>query len=131
MKSLVGFILSVLFTFSGIAVQAQSDALSDVVSALKAGNAKALASHFDTNVEITLPNEEGFFSKAQSEQMVKEFFMKNKPNSFQLMHEGESGGNAVFGIGTLRTSGGNFRTYVYLKTANGKATVQKLKFTHE
>lgn len=131
MKSLVSVLILAFFTSLTSVGWAQSKALQPVVSALEAGNAKALASSFDTNVEITLPTEEGFYSKAQSEQMVKEFFMKNKPQGFTLMHEGESGGNAVFGIGTLTTSGGSFRTYVYLKQSGGQSIIQKLKFTHE
>lgn len=131
MKSLVSILFLVCFTILHTPGWAQSKVLQPVVSALEAGNAKALASSFDTNLEITLPAEEGFFSKAQSEQMVKEFFMKNKPQGFTLMHEGESGGNALFGIGTLKTAGGNFRTYVYLKQTGGQTIIQKLKFTHE
>lgn len=131
MKSLVSIVMLTLFSFTGAFIQAQSTSLQPVVAALQAGNAKALATAFDTNIEITLPEEEGFFSKAQSEQMVKEFFMKNKPSAFSLIHEGESGGSALFGIGTLTTSGGNYRTYIYMKEINGKGTIQKLKFSHE
>ncbi len=122
-------IISSLFVSS---VQAQSSALQPVTQALQAGNAKIVAGYFDVNVEITLPTEEGVYSKAQAEQMVKDFFLKTKPSAFRLMHEGDSGGNAIFGIGELDTEQGDFRTYIYMKRLGSSGfVIQKLKFTND
>ncbi len=113
-------------------IQAQSSALQPVTQALQAGNAKIVASYFDVNVEITLPTEEGVYSKAQAEQMVKDFFLKTRPSGFRLMHEGDSGGNAIFGIGELETAQGDFRTYIYMKRLSSSGfVIQKLKFTND
>ena len=112
-------------------VLAQTSPLDKISTAIQAGNARAVADYFDANVEMTLPSDEGFYSKAQSEQILKDFFTKNKPSGFKIMHQGDSGGNSMYAIGTLSTSGGSFRTYIFLKQVSGKYLIQQLKFTND
>lgn len=124
--------LSIIFAlFLTVSVQAQSEPLKKVETALQAGNARAMADLLDANIELTLPGQDGFFSKAQSEQLLKDFFMNYKPQSFRFMHDGDSGGSSIFGIGTLKTDKGDFRVYVYLKKSGSQYIVQKVKFTND
>ena len=127
------FVMLTLFAalFLTFSVQAQSEPLKKVESALQAGNARAMADLLDANVELTLPGQDGFFSKAQSEQLLKDFFMNYKAQSFRFMHDGDSGGNSIFGIGTLKTDKGDYRVYVYLKKSGNQYIVQKVKFTND
>lgn len=131
MKSFITLMILLSASWMSTPLMGQNNALQPVVKALQAGSASALARHFDSNVEVTLLDQEDIYSKAQSEQIVKDFFMKHNITGFSLMHEGSSGDSAVFGIGILETNKGKFRTYIYLKESSGKYVIQKLKFTHD
>lgn len=111
--------------------QAQQAELGQIAAAIKAGNAKALAAYFDTNLEITILTQEGSYSSAQAEAVVKNFFTKNVPSDFQIIHKGDSGGNSKYAIGKLQTANGTFRTYIYVKQKGTEQLIQQLRFERE
>lgn len=109
-----------------------SDVLDDIALAIRSGNTRELVKYFDANVEITLLDEEGTYSKAQAEQVVKDFFDNNKPQSFVLVHRGSSTDGALYAIGSLKTtSNQEFRTYYYVKKRGDKSLIQELRFEEE
>lgn len=99
-----------------------------IVNAIKTGNASALAANFNSNVEITISGNGNSYSKAQAEQVVKNFFAQHQPKSFSVAHEGTSPEGSKYFIGTLTTSAGTFRVYVYAKAGGGTLSVQELRF---
>lgn len=108
----VHLIFSILFFTFSVAL---ADITDDIASAIKSGNAKQLASFFNTNVELNLPGNEGVYSKAQSEMILKDFFNKHNPKNFNLMHQGASKDGAKYAIGKLETASGTYRIYLFLK----------------
>ena len=112
------FALSSFTTFTG---------LSDVISAIKAGNAASVSKYFDNTVEITINGKSTNYSKAQGEVVLRDFFANNVVKSFTVLHQGQSGGSE-FCIGTLVTTNGNFRTTLNLKQKGDKQTLQEIKF---
>ena len=121
----------VLLLLPVLVMATTSGDLDQIAQAIRTGNAKELAAYFDTTVEIKINDKEGAYSKAQAEQVVKDFFVKNPPKGFSFMHDGESGGNAYYAIGSLTTSGGKYRTYVYLKKKGTAYFIQELSFENE
>jgi hypothetical protein len=105
--------------------------LDQIALAIKSGNAKVLAQYFDNSVEITTLDKEGAYSRSQAELVVKDFFSKNTPKSFNIIHQGSSGGNSKYGIGTLVTTSGSYRTYVYIKKVGTANLIQELRFERE
>ena len=136
-KSLLLAFFMGLFTLATLAVanpvmKQADDPLDKIALAIQAGNAKALAAYFDNTVEITIQNDEGVvYSKAQAEQVMKDFFMKNSPTSFKIMHKGSSVGNSMYGIGTMQTSKGGYRVNVFYKKNGADYVIYKLKFTND
>ncbi len=110
---------------------AQGAELGQIASAIKSGNAKALAGHFDSSLEVTILEQEGSYSSSQAEAVVKNFFSKNAPSDFQIIHKGDSGGNSRYAIGKLQTSNGTFRTYIYVKQKGQQMLIQQLRFERE
>ncbi len=102
--------------------------IDEVIGALRSGNANQLASHFDDNVEITLPDKSDNYSKAQAQLIVRDFFVNNGVKGFEVKHKGDSPGGSHFCIGTLQTNAGNFRTNVFMKMRNGKEVVKEIRF---
>ena len=104
------------------------DPLVTVSHLLRTGNAPELAKMFDETVEITVLNEEDTYSKAQAEEVIKDFFVKHRPMDFKLMHKGESEGGSKYGIARFVTSNGTFRTAFYIRKKGSVYVIQKLEF---
>ena len=124
------FLISLLsFAFSYFT--AFSETTQDVNNALKSGNYKAIAAYFQESVELNLPGNEGLYSKAQAELILKDFFQKSTPKNFTAKHEGESKDGAKFNIGTLETIGGTYRTYFFLKKSGDNLMIKELRIEKE
>ncbi len=99
-----------------------------VASALRSGNASALAAYFNSTIDLTLPGSEGTYSRSQAELIVKGFFNMNKPSDFTIQHKGSSGEGSQFCIGLLNTDNGDFRTYFLIKTITQQSVITQLQF---
>lgn len=99
----------------------------DIVAALKTGNVEKMAKYFDGMIDVNLPGKSNSFSKGQAELVIKDFFSLNKVKNFELQHSG-SNTSSNFIIGTLVTSGGNYRTTVYMRTKGDKNLIQGIEF---
>lgn len=119
------------FTLTAITVLLSSFTLflsiDEVVSAIKSGDAAAVAKHFDNTVEITMPDKSNNYSKSQAEMVLKDFFSTNGVKDFQVIHKGENAGSQ-YCIGTLVTKNGSFRTTVFMKQKNDKQLLQEIRF---
>jgi hypothetical protein len=128
---LSGLLLLLAFLALPGQASAQQAELGQVAQAIKTGNARALAGWFDNTVEVTILRQEGSYSKAQAEGVVKDFFAKHRPTAFEIIHKGDSGGNAKYAIGKLSTSAGTFRTYLYVKQRGDGLLIQQLRFEED
>ncbi|MFT3675944.1 MAG: DUF4783 domain-containing protein [Chitinophagaceae bacterium] len=125
MKALITSFL--LVAFVGFSSFTDQNAIDNVISALRAGNATELSKYFDDNVELTLPVKSDSYSKAQAQVIVKDFFATNGVKGFDLKHKGDSPGGH-YCIGTLQTKSGSFRAHVFLKTRGNKEVVKEIRF---
>jgi hypothetical protein len=129
MKTLLS---SLAFTLLFIINAAAFDLFDDVSNALRSGDAKSISRFFGNTVDLTIVNQEEVYSKIQAEQILKDFFSKNAPRSFTVIHKGESKEGAYYAIGTFVTAQGvTYRTYFYLKQQGGTTVIQELRFMKE
>lgn len=98
-----------------------------IAKAIKNGNAVTIASFFNNTVDLTLPKNEGVFSKAQAEIILKNFFTANKPTDFKAVHDGESKNNTLYSIGNLITTNGIFRTYILYQENGSNIVILELR----
>ncbi len=110
---------------------AMGDITPAVASAIRSGNAQALAAYFAPSIDLTVPESEGTYSKAQAELIVKGFFNANHPSAFVIQHQGSSGEGSQFCIGSMTSTSGNFRVYFLIKTTGGTALITQLQFEAE
>jgi hypothetical protein len=96
-----------------------------IISGLKAGDARLVASFFYENIELVVLDRELVCSQAQGEQILKDFFARNRPVDFKITHQGGEGSS--YGIGKMQTGNGNFRVYFLLKSNGGKAQIVQLR----
>jgi len=121
-------ILPVLLSFFLLASFKPAISIDEVVNAIKAGNATAVAGYFDNTVEITLPDKGNSYSKSQAEIVLKDFFANNPVKGFTVIHKGQNAGYQ-YCIGTLITKNGSFRTTIQMKQKKDNTqVVQELRF---
>jgi hypothetical protein len=98
---------------------------AQIISGLKAGDAKIVASYFNENIELVVLERELVCSQAQGEQILKDFFTRNKPSDFKITHQG--GEDSSYAIGKMQTGNGNFRVYFLLKSKGSKSQIVQLR----
>ncbi len=100
---------------------------TEVINAIKSGNATEVAKYFDNTVELTLPGKSSSFSKSQAQLVLHDFFNQNPVKNFQVLHQSEKTGSE-YCIGNLTTTNGDFRTTIYMKQVGTKQLIQELRF---
>lgn len=126
MKNLI---VVVFILFSGIV---HADVFDEISAALKTGDSKSLSKFFSNTVDLTIVNQEEVYSKVQAEQILRDFFNKNTPKSFSIIHQGLSKEGARYAIGSLVTSQGiTYRTYFFVKQQGNTFFIQELRFMRE
>lgn len=104
-----------------------NQSFSDIINAVKAGNAAQVAQYFDNTIEITLPAKSHTLNKKQAEVALNDFFSQNPVKDFKVIHQSEKSGSE-YCIGNLITSNGVFRTTIFTKQKEGKELIQELRF---
>ena len=111
---------------------AEYDIYEDIGSAIRAGDSKQLASYFGNSIDLTIMNRGDTYSKTQAELIVRDFFAKNPPKSFTIIHKGTSKEETLYAIGNLTTTkGAVFRTSFFARQSGGKYLIQELRFETE
>lgn len=114
------------------ALAQDAETTQKITMALTSGDATALASHFNTTVALTLPVNDGSYSKKQAEQLVKMFFEKNPVSNFAAEHNGTSNDGSCYIIGEMHSTGQKtFRVYVLTKKRDGIDLIQQLQIEEE
>lgn len=107
MKPLLALLLLLLYFPTNSAIQA--DIIDDLAVNFKSGNSKEIAKNFAASVELIIIDQEDVYSKAQSEQILKDFFLKNQPNKTTIIHRLSNNPNYRLAILSLFTKTGKYR----------------------
>ena len=125
MKALI-LIFSLVAPFSSPSQLTEN--ISIITKAISDGDAATLGNYFDASVELTILDKQDVLDKTQATESVKNFFSKNKPRSYNMVHQGTSKGNAShYTIGDMQTASGNYRVYLYYKSAGDKVLIQEMR----
>jgi hypothetical protein len=131
------FLLSLFFLVFALlfaapqAVQAQGDVLASAKTALKVGGSKELTRHFNQMVELAFDGNKSRYSQTQAEFVLKDFFAKNPPASFEIIHEGSSKDGLKYAIGKYSYKGGSYRVYMLIKQFKSVYLIDTIDFTKE
>jgi len=115
---------------AGISSQAQ-EATDVINNALKSGDAAKLSEHFNSTLDISLPDTDQTLSKSHATQVMKSFFKDNPAKSYLVNHTGSSREATKYIIGTYKSGSKTFKTYVLLKENEGKYLIVQLQFEEE
>lgn len=124
--------MMVILTSLSFTLFAAVDIFDNISASIRTGDARQLSRYFSTNIDLTILNQEEVYSKAQAEQVLKDFFNKNAPKSFSIIHQGLSKEGSKYAIGNfVTTQGTTYRTYMYIKQGGGMEYIQELRFEKE
>ncbi len=120
-------LFAIAFTFSLISL-GQDDVTAKVKGHLSTGNASGLSAYFTGNIDLLVEDNEDVYSKTQAEMILKNFFAKNQPSSFTIIHKGSSTMNVAYRIGTLKTKNGKeFRVTFNMKSVGGRYQIHQMQ----
>lgn len=125
MKRFLSLLLVSGLLFFTFAVNAQN--IDGVISGIKTGNATAISNNSGSNILLTILDKSNTYSKAQAQQILRDFFAKNTVKDFELKHKGDSP-NGRYAIGTLTTANGNYRVNIFMKNEDSKEVIKELRF---
>lgn len=129
MKLFVNLLVFALISMSFTQTESKSDIVDELAELIRDANVKELSAFLDNTVELTLQERESTYSKAQTEIILKNFFLKNQPKTFKLMHRGASEKGGRYMIGLLTTEAGiSYRTSVVLQDKPEGLRIQQLRF---
>ena len=124
-----GFLLIIgLFLISISAKVPPPDDFDVIALSIRTGDAHGIALHFDKNVDIKTDDKAVSYSKNQAELVLREFFVRIMPRTFNIIHRGSSAKGARYIIGTLESAQGNYRCFVYIRDMNGRQLIQEMSF---
>jgi hypothetical protein len=115
-------IVLLCFALFAIGTNGYAQVPSSIISALQEGDAGLLSASLNDNVELVIGNQNDVYSKQQASAIIADFFRKYRVNGFDLLHKGNKDA-ASFGVGTLKTSSGNYRVYFLIR----KNEIQQLR----
>ncbi len=122
----------ILFILMFAPISQSTTDFNAIAKALSAGDAGTLAEYFDENVELIVLDEEGIYSKAQAEQVVKKFFVDYPPKSFKLVHKGTNNDKLHYCIGNMKIGEITYRVSFYMKqTDDEHLLIQELGIEEE
>lgn len=101
-KILIISIISCFFSFTPAEVR-QKDVFDTLSGYFKDSNSKEIAGYFASVIEMEILSEEGEYSKAQAELILRDFFPKHSPVSVKVVHRLSSSSNYKFGVLSLQS----------------------------
>jgi hypothetical protein len=125
---LLFLVLSLLYTEN---IFGQEIVLDNSRIAIKTGSSRELARHFLNTVEVKLDGDSRTYSKTQAEFVLKDFFRKNPPSSFEYVHKGSSREGLMYAIGKYDGQTGSFRVYILIKEADTGFWIDTIDFSRE
>ena len=124
----IALLLVTLISFSFLV---KADPFDDMMQSMKSSQTIGLTKFFSSSVELTLLENEGIYSKQQSEQMIKNFFVQHPPKNVNLQHKGSSAQGAKYAIITYEASNGKFRVYIFMKDNGQGLQVNEVRIERE
>ena len=120
--------LSFLVLYSG-RLSAQTPKIDDIILAIQNGNADELSIFFNSNIDLTLVDDDNGYSKVQATMVMKDFFIHYSPLKVILQHSGTQKDGSTYAILNYRTlNKENFRVVFYLKPYSGVLLINELRF---
>lgn len=102
----------------------------NIITSFNSGDASGLSKYFNETIELTFLEKEDIYSKTQAEIILRDFFIKNPPRQFVILHEGGKE-SSKYAIGKYTSKSKTYRITFLLKTINSKVFIHQLRIENE
>jgi hypothetical protein len=109
----------------------QSEFLDQIAAALKTGSAKELIKKSFDPIEIGLSDKKQSYGASHAEIILKNFFVKYPPTSFEYVHKGASQDGLFYVIGRYTHKSGVFQVYILIKSTGNETKIDTIDFSNE
>lgn len=114
-----------------VASYAQSEAFGAVRGAIRNGSAQELSAYLGPIVEIGYDGDKKSYKASEANAVLKAFFAKNPPSTFDFIHQGSSNEGTKYAIGKYTSKTGSYRVFVKMKAGSGAPVIDAIDFTQE
>jgi len=128
MKHRVFVLIQFALFFSFGCVYGQDEVISNVRAALKAGSSKEIVKYLNKSTDLDFDGDNSSYGKTQAEIVLKEFFKKNPPTDFKIIHQGASKAGSPYIIGQYSFKSGSYRVLIRLKEEGTNYRVHAMSF---
>jgi hypothetical protein len=118
MSLLFAFLLSLASTFSVLnehSNRPDTPKIDEISFSFKEGSSSGLARLFDKGIELNINGNQGAYSKAQAELVLRNFFKKNPPENFRIIHQAGNGNQVLYLIGNYLSEDFLYRVLIKSK----------------
>ena len=106
--------------------QSTTDVFTPIGKYIEAGDAEKLAAWFADNLELDITGSVNSCTRSQAKLIMKNFFNNNAPKKFTIIHK--SGRPPMsYAVGSLSAGAEKFRVIIYVRTSEGKNSIQQLR----
>jgi hypothetical protein len=127
MKTIVLFVAFFMNVLGG----SYLDVSTEVLDAIKQGNAAAIAKNFNDKIDLKILDQEDVYSKAQAELVLKDFFAKHPVKSFVESHSSNAKSANQFVVGTLTSTNAKYRVSFLLKKFGDRFLISQFRIENE
>jgi hypothetical protein len=127
------FLLIIVSFFSSLltARSQQTDVIDALARYFSASDAQKVSAYFSSTLELNILSEENVYSKAQAEQIMRDFFSKNKPVSIKIVHRLSSNPNYKLAVFSMVTAKDKFRVSISLGSSGETFLVKEIRIEHD
>ena len=104
----------ILFFITGGSIIDAQPVPPKLVESFKSGDPDALAPYFNERFQLILLGVDHRVSQAQAKEIMRDFFKKYNPVSFEIMFKGDKK-DSNFAVGKLKTKNETFRVSLFFK----------------
>lgn len=115
-----------------IGAMGQGEAFVPVRNAIRSSSSRDLAQFFSPTVELSFDDgDKQSYSATQAEFVMRDFFAKHSPASFDFIHYGGSNEGTPYAVGKYAGKDGVYRMFVKMKQTGGSLKIATIAFTKE
>lgn len=102
------------------------DVFVPIAKYMSQGDSESLSAWFADNLEITVTGGTSDSSRSQAKQILKTFFSKSVPTTFNIEHTAARG-NMKYALGTMTCGAENYMVTIFVSYQNKGYKIQQLK----
>ena len=125
---LIYLIFTLIFSFTGPADELKVESIDPIIEALDQGSSSQLAQYFDTSIQLNLNGKQGNYSRSQAEQVLKEFFRKNPPDSFSVVYSSQKKARINSYVGNYQSFNRAFKVFLKVSEKDNSLRLYSLEF---